>query len=339
MPFNPDRDVLLFFEDYDRDTFFKHDRRIRRGLRRVYHRFRTGRPKVTGFQVWFLLLKQALEQSGCRVHVNDFRLARDNPRAPVGICGYPHILEDWWLPNPAVLGPGLWDHPSQAPNQMEDARFRVYVTTCDWQHDMFARVYGEARCGHWHAGFDLADWPDVSALTKDVDVLIYDKVRWRRDHFEPELIAPLRAALDARGLKHETIRYGRYDYRDYRRRLERCKAMIFLCEHETQGMAYQEAMASNVPILAWDPGIWVDPNAQKYDAKPIPACSVPFFDDTCGDRFRDFAEYVPALERFWNRRATLAPRDYVARELSLVGSATAYRQLLERARSEGVSRS
>jgi hypothetical protein len=338
MRFNPDRDVLLFFEDHDRDTFFKNDRRLRRLLRRTYYRFRSGRPKVTGFEVWFLLLKQALEQAGRRVLVNAFGVARDNPSAPVGLCGYPQILEDWWLANPAVLGPGLWDHPSQAPRQMDDARFRVYVTTCAWQHDMFAKVYGEARCGHWHAGFNLADWPDVSSLSKDIDVLIYDKVRWRRDHFEPTMITPIERTLTARGLKYETIRYGRYDYRDYRRQLERSKSMIFLCEHETQGMAYQEALASNVPILAWDPGTWVDPSASKYDSNPIPACSVPFFDETCGDRFRDFSEFEPVLDRFWSRRASLSPRTYVARELSLPDSANAYLALLERARSEGVSR-
>ena len=338
MRFDPDRDVLLFFEDHDRDTFFKNDRRIRRHLRRTYHRFRSGRPKVTGFEVWFLLLKQALEQVGRRVRVNEFKTARDNPQAPVGLCGYPQILDGWWLPNPAVLGPGLWDHPAQAPRQMDDARFRVYVTTCDWQHDMFARAYGEQYCAHWHAGFDLQDWPDTGARPKDLDVLIYDKVRWRRDHFEPELITPIHAALDARGLKHETIRYGRYDYRDYRRQLERAKSMIFLCEHETQGMAYQEAMASNVPILAWDPGTWVDPSARKYDPNPIAACSVPFFDESCGEKFRGFADFESALDRFWARRTSLSPRSYVARELTLSGSANTYLRLLERAGREGVSR-
>ena len=36
--------------------------------------------------------------------------------------------------------------------------------------------------------------------------------------------------------------------------------MIFLCEHETQGIAYQQALSRNVPILAWDRGgDWQDP--------------------------------------------------------------------------------
>jgi hypothetical protein len=47
--------------------------------------------------------------------------------------------------------------------------------------------------------------------------------------------------------------------------------MLFLCEHETRGLAYQEALASNVPILAWDTGFWLDPRRPLYDPNPVPA--------------------------------------------------------------------
>jgi glycosyltransferase involved in cell wall biosynthesis len=30
--------------------------------------------------------------------------------------------------------------------------------------------------------------------------------------------------------------------------------MVFLCEHETQGFAYQQALSCGVPIIAWDRG-------------------------------------------------------------------------------------
>ena len=131
MPLSSARDVLLFFQDYDRDTFFKNDRQLRRVVRRAYQRVRQGRPRVTGFEVWFQLLKKGLERAGRRVHVNEYRLARKNPHFPVGICGYPHILKGWPLPNPAVVGPGMIDHPRAWPSLMDDPRFRLYVTPCD----------------------------------------------------------------------------------------------------------------------------------------------------------------------------------------------------------------
>ncbi len=67
---------------------------------------------MSGLQIWFLALRTALERAGHRVVVNDYALARRNPRYPVGIAGYPHILGRWTLPNPAILGPGLIDHPT-----------------------------------------------------------------------------------------------------------------------------------------------------------------------------------------------------------------------------------
>jgi hypothetical protein len=324
MSLSPERDVLLFFQDYDRDTFFRSDRHLRRKVRRLYQRVRQGKPRVTGFEVWFQLLKKGLERVGRRVHVNPYRLAQKNPRFPIGICGYPHILYDWELPNPAVVGPGMIDHPNVWPDLMTDPRFRLYVTPCAWYHEMFVPVYGADRCVRWHAGIDVDDWPDLSAHPKNVDVLVYDKVRWQREVYETSLLGVIFEALKARGLRYEVIRYGSYNYTDYRDLLARSKSMIFLCEHETQGMAYQEAMASNVPILAWDPGTWVDPQAQKYDANPIPACSVPFFDERCGERFRDGSVFAEALDRFWTRRGQYSPRAYVREELSLAESGRVY---------------
>ena len=100
--------------------------------------------------------------------------------------------------------------------------------------------------------------------------------------------------------------------------------MVFLCEHETQGMAYQEAMSSGLPILAWDPGTWLDPNSARFSDQPIPACSVPFFDERCGERFKDESELEAAFTRFWQKRAEYAPRAYVKDQLSFAGSARAY---------------
>jgi hypothetical protein len=331
MPLSLDTDVLLFFEDVDRDTFVRNDRRLRRLLRKGSYLFRRGRPKVSGFELWFLLLKAALERSGSRVHCNDERLARKNPHFPVGLVGYPHILEGWSLPNPAVLGPGIIDHPAVAPNLMKDPRFKVFIATCDWYADMFAPYYGADRLALWHAGIDLEEWPDLSQRTKDVDVLIYDKVRWHRDLHEPGLLATIDRTLRARGLRRELIRYGQYDYQAYRALLARSRALIFVCEHETQGMAYQEAMASGVPVLAWDPGYWIDPQAKRHDPNPIPATSVPYFSPECGERFRDEAAFPEAFGRFWSRLAAFAPRDYVQRELSLEGSARLYMQHLRTA--------
>jgi len=325
-------DVLLYFRDFERDSFVRGDRYLKRILRPIYHRFKRG-PKVSGFSVWYQLLAKALKQAGYNVHLNDYALARKNPTHPVGLVGYPHLLDVWSLPNPAVLGPALFDHPLQAPTLMQRPSHKFYLLTCQWMFDMFSPVYGD-RCGLWYAGMDLRQWPIVDKLDRPTDVLIYDKVRWQRERYEPEMIQPIQRLLDQQGLRWRTIRYGRYDHQEYRTALEQSRSMIFLCEHETQGMAYQEALTSNVPVLAWDNGYWLDPQRPKFNAQPIPATSVPYFSPECGQKFHGIEDFPEKFEAFWKGRDTYRPRDYVERELSMQGSADAfmkyYRQAAEK---------
>lgn len=335
MPLTLGQDVLLFFEDRDRDTFFRGDRRLRRTLRRATSFLRPGRQKISGFELSFILLCRALEQSGLRVHINDFHLARRNPHFPIGICGYPHILDHWTLPNPAVLGPGLFDHPKLAPHAMDDPRFHSYIAFCEWMRDLFAGIYPRQLIDLWFGGIDLGDWPDTSTMQKDIDVLVYDKIRWNRDTLVPLLLDPILNQLRALGRTHEVIRYGKYTHESYRQLLERSRSMIFLCEHETQGMAYQEALASNVPILAWDQGYWLDPNRPQWEPNPVPASSVPYFSNDCGEKFTAADTFSEVFERFYAQLEQYRPRKYVGEHLSLSESARSYLRAYYRVASQG----
>ncbi len=318
----PDRTVLLFYEDVEADRLVPNDRYLRRAARRVYHAVTAGQ-SVSGFEVAFRMLRAALERAGCRVVVNNPALARRHPEHPVGVCGYPHVLDRWSLPNPAVLGPGLYDHPAQAPRLMEDPRFRSYLVPCGWYRDVFAPTYGD-RCRVWFGGIDTDAWPDLAPAPKDIDFLVYDKIRWNRDELGASLMRPLLDELARRGQRVHVLRRGAYDVGEYRALLGRARAMLFVCEHETQGLAYQEAMACNVPILAWDPATWLDPDRLRWTPDPVPASSVPYFGPECGERFADAAAFPAALDRFLERRGGYAPRAYVRRHLSFAESARLY---------------
>jgi hypothetical protein len=339
LDFERDRVILLFFGEIERDTFFRHDRHLRRLLRAGLRRLK-GVHMLSGFHVSFGALRTALERAGYRVVVDDYALAAQNPHYPVGIAGFPHILDDWALPNPALLGPGLIDHPTVAPTLMDDRRFRRLLAPCQWVRDMFDRYY-PGTLGLWAAGLDLAAWPDYSTHEKDLDFIVYDKIRWNRDRLVPAVLTPVLEALRARGCTHEVLRYTRYNHDDYRRLLARARGLVFLCEHETQGLAYQEAMACNVPILAWDNGFWLDPMRPRYEPNPVPASSVPYFSAACGERFRDTADLPRALDTFLARRSGYAPRRYVEEHLSYEVSARVYadqyRALWHEARGTSVS--
>ena len=165
---------------------------------------------------------------------------------------------------------------------------------------------------------------------ESVDVLIYDKVRWRRDELESSLLTPVRDALRARGLTFRELRYGYYQPNELKAALADCRAAIFLCEHETQGLAYQQMLASNVPVLAWDRGgPWQDPTYFPDRVQFSPVTSVPYWDDRCGDRFADVPEMESKLDSFLERvrSGQFAPRDYVLEHLTLDTCARRYVEL------------
>src|SRR3569833_1366246 len=82
-----DNTILLFYRDYEKDTFFKNDRYLKRAIRPLYHAL-SRRQKVTGFLVWYRLLAQALRANGYTVLENDYRYARRHPDYPVGLVGF-----------------------------------------------------------------------------------------------------------------------------------------------------------------------------------------------------------------------------------------------------------
>jgi glycosyltransferase involved in cell wall biosynthesis len=319
---DPSLPVLLFYREPEKDRYLPLDRYALRLVRPLYRRL-TGRQSTTGFRVWFESLVKALRLAGVEVAINDSALARRHPRHPVGLVGYPAVLESFSLPNPTVLGPGLYDHPKVAPRLFDDPRHRAYLVTCRWMHDLFGRYY-PGRLHLWHGGIDLVEWPDTRQHAKSIDVLVYDKLRWDRPLRERELLEPLLAELRRRGLSHQVVRYGRYQQADYRRLLAQSRSMLFLCEHETQGMAYQEALASNVPVLAWENGFWLDPRREQYEAEPVPASAVPYFSEECGRRFVGAEDFPAVLEAFLARATDFEPRRFVERELSLGESARRY---------------
>lgn len=330
LDYDRDRVVLLFFEDFDTDRRLPGDRHAIRVARRLVRAARGGQQQ-TGFGVAYEALVHALEQDGCRVVENDFALARANPAYPVGIAGYTHILDRWPLENPAVLGPGLFDHPGLRPRLMTDPRFRRYIVPCEWMRELFAKSYGEA-CGLWFAGIDAEAWPATPSAGKDLDFIVYEKVLWDMEGTTSGLTIPVKQELERRGLTFEVLRYKHYDHRSYRALLGRARGMVFFCEHETQGLAYQEALASGVPILAWDQGRWLDPVRLRFGAVDVAASSVPYFEDgVTGERFRSFEDFPAKLDRFLEHRERYAPRAWVQEHLSVAASASAYLRLYESA--------
>lgn len=273
-----------------------------------------------------------LDRIGVPYRVNmPYRKVR--PDDWVGVLGRGRTaLAGYDLPNPIVAGIGLMTHPSEWPTLFDDYPVAFYLQHSEWARDVYVPAYGADRLRLWPVGIDTEQYRPSGAEPAH-DVLLYNKTMWEAEAREVELVEPIRADLAACGLSVVEFRYGSYEQEDYQAALRSCRAMVFLCEHESQGIAYQEALSSGVPILAWDQGQWLDPNRFGWGAPTIPATSVPFWDDRCGMTFRDATGFAEALGPFWEgiEQGTFAPRDYILDTLTLERSAAAFVDLLREA--------
>ncbi|MBS0250020.1 MAG: glycosyltransferase [Proteobacteria bacterium] len=256
------------------------------------------------------------------MRVNDFRAALARPHYPIGIAGHPTVLDRVQLPNPAIFGPGDPGYPDEAGIVAQRPSIERIIQPSQWYVD-FYQPYCVNKLMVWPAGIDTDKIPDASVFPKYVDVLIYDKIRWNYDETYNSIIEPLKHKLNSSGLSFEIIRYEHYLPRDYAKYLKRAKTMAFVCEHETQGLACEQAMASNVPVFAWDEGQLADPKQIPYVQSDLRVSSVPYFDDRCGVRFTR-ANMMERFDAFWQARESFRPRDYIVETLSMEKCGSSY---------------
>jgi len=317
----------LFYEEPESDRWFPFDRHPRRIIRRLVR----GKPSPGGMMRYFLNLCAGLDRIGVPYNVNNYRHIQKHPEDVACIVGKPHILNKIQWKNPIIFGPAVYSHPCDDPSLLERLPVQKVLVSCEWFKAMYEQQWSN-KVLVWPAGIDTYQWIPEPIENKDIDILLYDKVRWDYSHYEQELISPIKSCLENQGLKTEVIRYGFYKEEDFQSLLNKSKAMIFLCEHETQGFAYLQTLASGVPILAWDRGgFWQDPFYFPDKVKFAPVSSVPYWDDRCGVKFKDMSEFPAKLKEFLDKLNSeqFVPRDYILSNLTLEKCAQRYIEIVE----------
>jgi glycosyltransferase involved in cell wall biosynthesis len=275
----------------------------------------------------FLNLCLGLDRLGVTYRVNDYRYARRHPNDLACIIGKPFVLGRVPWTNPILFGAAVYSHPLDDPELLTRLAVRKIVVPGPWMEAMCRPYWGNDSVKTWPVGIDTDRWQPMQPKGKVIDVLIYDKVRWEHNQYEACLIEPIRKRLRKCGCSFEEIRYGYYREEDFLFALSRCRSMIFLCEHETQGIAYQQALSCGVPVLAWDrAGPWKDPAYYPHRIVFEPVTSVPYWDRRCGAKFVSADDFQASWEVFWDavEADAYAPRDYILENLTLEKCAREY---------------
>ena len=316
--------VHLFYQEPDPDRWLPGDRYPRRLIRRLVR----GPYRPGGQMRVFLNLCIGLQRLGVCSHINDFKsLSRDREAVACVLGKAPFFFGRQWE-NPILLGPCVLDHPLEAPDLLKERpNVRRLLVPGQWMVEMFKPYFGDIVHA-WPIGIDTDCWsPNESQEAGQQDVLIYDKLRWNRHERVPQVLSPICDHLLNSGLSYQIIRYGQYRPETFLSELRRSKIMVFICEHEKQGLAYQQALSCNVPVLAWTgPGVWEDPRYYPGRLQYGPVTSTPYWSAECGEQFSSIEDFGVQLDCILSRFKDnfYCPRKFVLRELSLYASVQAY---------------
>ncbi|WP_035997381.1 glycosyltransferase [Bradyrhizobium yuanmingense] len=320
----PDTMILnLFYEDKD-DRWFPGDRHLRRIVRRLL----LGEPRMSGQLRVFLNFCAGLDRLGIRYRVNDYGYIAEHPDELACIVGRTFLLDKFLWKSPILLGAAVHNHPLDDPDLFKRLPVKKVVVPGPWYVDMYRPYWPETEA--WPVGIDTNLWAPSARAQKTVDVLIYDKVHWDRERYASEMIEPVRARLVKEGRSFTELRYGSYKEADFQAALARSRAMIFLCQSESQGIAYQQALSCGVPVFAWDPGgPWRDPDYYPHRVQFAPVSSVPYWDERCGVKFTDIAGFETGWDNFWAgcTAGAFDPRGYILDNLTLEQRALQYYEI------------
>jgi len=270
-------------------------------------------------------LMKGLEKLGIPYRFNDYAYIKKHPEEIACIIGMPFLLFTKKWNNPVILGAAIYSHAIECPDLLTRyPNVRRVLVPGEWMRKMFEPFYADKVLA-WPVGIDTGKWLPGIKEASEIDFLIYDKIRWQRNRYQEELIDPICEILSKHNLSYRFIRYGAYTHDDLLAVLKKAKNAIFLCEHETQGLAYQQILATGTPILAWERGgYWQDPYYFPHKVKFEPVSSVPYWDERCGLKFSGIEDFGIRLTKFLAKRDDFNPAAYIQENLTLEKGAEKY---------------
>ena len=208
--------------------------------------------------------------------------------------------------NERLIGPNICILPYENDVIMS-LNYKKMILNSDWVKNLWLKWFPEDKIFLWPVGIDTYHFRDMSNDEKTNDCLIYFK---QRDGNELSKVISL---LNEFNQSYEIIEYGKYDEEQFLNTLSRSKYSIVIDNTESQGIAIQEMMSTNIPLLVWDRTFW-----DYYGPEHIcDSTSVPYWDDKCGVKFDNENDLKSSFTYFLNNISNFNSREYILENLTL----------------------
>jgi len=216
-----------------------------------------------------------------------------------------------------IFGPHLSVFPdSDMLSRLISKNNNIYINTLsNWNKNSWMRydICKYLQLIELPFGVDTTLFNELYPIEQRQYVVIYFKHRQQEDYnFVYDF-------LIQKNISSDIIRtfdyFNRYNENEFIQTLHNAKYCIVIDAHESQGFALQEMMSCNVPLLVWNIQSMKDESITNYD--DIPATSIPYWDDKCGEVFYNKNELENKFELLQNKLTTYEPRKFILDNLSI----------------------
>lgn len=258
--------------------------------------------RMNGPMKVILNLKESLEQFGIDYSVNEDVYSK-NFLLHYDAIGY--MKHENLEHRSCVIGPQFWPFDNYGKFLIQNPQYyNQLVVPSEWVKNLLLLKFGvdPNKVSVWPVGIK------ESNLNRNVkyDCLLYSKRR------SVEEVSKAIDFLESKNLSYNIISYGAYSESDFELLVCQSRFCFLVNGSESQGIAVQEMMSANLPLFVWD---IVDWNDEGEDYK-VPATSIPYWDETCGEKFYCENEMEETFSKFYDRISSYNPRKFVEKNLS-----------------------
>lgn len=210
------------------------------------------------------------------------------------------------LINNSFVGPNICVLPIDDRIMMEQ-KYQKTIVPSKWVKNLYSKWIPAEKICTWAVGIDTDLFSDKSNNEKTNDCLIYFK---RRSSEELNIIKNF---LKEKKQSFVLLEYGKYNEAQFIDVITKSKYGIILDNTESQGIAIQEMMSCNLPLLVWDASCWTD----RGEIYKIEATSIPYWGNDCGLAFTNESKLGETFDKFIKNLENYKPRNFILKNLTL----------------------